>query len=242
MRAAVRGRLGTELVIDPQPHDHVFGAGPVGHDVRHLRQDVLVRIRAADALGELRQDLVRGGPPAVHDAVGQPTGPLPRRLERDRHYGGRHRRQQRVLQRECGQPQREARHQENPAMRFAGRRDDRTKPTAGTARFTTCPKTSGKFHEFCRAGSECRPCTPAPARRRSSRPTRPRCSLPPIGRSGLSSVPPTLPASPGAEDPPHRSVARPGAGRQEVTRTGGSCRHPLPACLAWERPRAACSR
>ena len=53
-------------------------------------------VGAADALGEVRQHLIRGGPPAVHDPVGQPPGPLARRLERDRHHRRRQRRQQRA--------------------------------------------------------------------------------------------------------------------------------------------------
>ena len=63
---------------DPQPHHDLLGAGPRRHDLRHLRQDVLAGIGAADPPGEVGQHLVRGGPPAVHDPVGQPPGPLVR--------------------------------------------------------------------------------------------------------------------------------------------------------------------
>ena len=53
-------------------------------------------VRAADAPGEVGQHLIRRGPPAVHDPVGQPPGPLAHRLERDRHHRGGQRRQQRA--------------------------------------------------------------------------------------------------------------------------------------------------
>ena len=81
---------------DPQPHHGPLGAGPRGHDLRHLRQDVLGRVGAADPLGEVGQHLVRRGPPAVHDPVGEPPRPLADRLERERHDRGRERRQQRA--------------------------------------------------------------------------------------------------------------------------------------------------
>src|SRR5262249_45662386 len=41
-------------------------------------------------------------------------------------------------------------------MRLAGRREARTKPTAGMARFTTFPKTSEKSHVVRRVGSRWR--------------------------------------------------------------------------------------
>ena len=58
---------------------------PSPEDPRHPRQHVLVRIRPSDALGELRQHLVRCRAFAVHEPVREPREPRACRLERDRH-------------------------------------------------------------------------------------------------------------------------------------------------------------
>ena len=52
---------------------------------------------AADAPGEPRQHLIRAGPLAIHQAVRQPPGPLPDRLERQRDHDGREGRQQQAV-------------------------------------------------------------------------------------------------------------------------------------------------
>ena len=60
------------------------------------------------------------------------------------------------LKTDPGQPQRQAATRNSQPTRLAGRRDARTKPTAGTARFATPPKTSEKSQSDRPAEPRCR--------------------------------------------------------------------------------------
>jgi hypothetical protein len=53
----------------------VAGSDSLGHDPRHVLQDVVVRVGLAHALGELRQDLVRRRALSVDGAIREAAGP-----------------------------------------------------------------------------------------------------------------------------------------------------------------------
>ena len=91
------GRDVAQLLVDHEPDVGPFGADALAQDPRHPRQHVLVGIRAADALGELRQHLVRCRALAVHDPVGEPRESCTRRLERERHHHRGHHGEERVV-------------------------------------------------------------------------------------------------------------------------------------------------
>ena len=79
---------GPELVPDVEPDDGIPGPHGVGEDPRHPGQDVLGRVRAADPIRELREDLVGRRATPVDDPIGDPTrqpddGPE-READRDR--------------------------------------------------------------------------------------------------------------------------------------------------------------
>ena len=78
--------LRAELGTHRQPHGGLGGPGPLGQDPGHAGQEVLRRYRPGHAGGELRQDLVGGGPPAVHQSVGQSLHPVLDRSEGQGHH------------------------------------------------------------------------------------------------------------------------------------------------------------
>ena len=78
-----------ELPTDAQPHPRHLRSGALAEDLRHARHDVLGRVRATDAGGELREDLVGVRTLAVDDAVGEAAGARADRLERQRQDDGR---------------------------------------------------------------------------------------------------------------------------------------------------------
>ena len=79
------GKLGAVL----QPHHRTVSAGTLGQDPGHPRERVLGGVGPPHPAGELAERLIRGGPLAEHQPVGQPLHPLPDRLERHRHHRGR---------------------------------------------------------------------------------------------------------------------------------------------------------
>ena len=88
-----RDPRGPELVPHVQPHDGLASADGVGEDLRHPGEDVLGGVGAADALGELREDLVGRRATPVDDPIGDPPGEPHHRPEqetdRDRARGSR---------------------------------------------------------------------------------------------------------------------------------------------------------
>ncbi len=68
---------------DAEPHPRRAGARGLAEDLRHPAEDVLGRVRLPDAFGELGQHLVRGRPPAVDDAIGDPAREPRHRPERE---------------------------------------------------------------------------------------------------------------------------------------------------------------
>ena len=76
---------GMQLGTDPEPHVGPDGAGCLAQDAGRARQHVLHRVRPGHPVGELRENLVRGGPLSVHEPVGEPPAPVPDRLEGDGH-------------------------------------------------------------------------------------------------------------------------------------------------------------
>jgi type IV secretory pathway VirB2 component (pilin) len=51
----------------------------------HARQDIVAGFGLSDALGELRENFVRSGPPPAHESVGDPLHQFADRLEPHRH-------------------------------------------------------------------------------------------------------------------------------------------------------------
>ena len=82
---------------DLEPDVRALGGGALGEDARHPRQQDVGRRRLRHALGELRQHLVRRGPLAVDEAVGEALHPLLHRLEGDGDDAGGDDRQPEVL-------------------------------------------------------------------------------------------------------------------------------------------------
>ena len=87
---ALRGPAGPggQLGAVFQPHHRTVGAGTLGQDPGHPREHVLGGVGPAHPPGELAERLIRGGPLAEHQPVGQPLHPFPDRLERHRHHRG----------------------------------------------------------------------------------------------------------------------------------------------------------
>ena len=56
---------------------------PAAMTSRHPRKHILARVGRRRSVGELREHLVRGRPPPVHNAVGEPARPTADRLERE---------------------------------------------------------------------------------------------------------------------------------------------------------------
>ena len=77
------GRLGSQLLPDPHPDICSRGAGALPQRTRHPREQLLVRVRLPDPLGELGEHLVRRGALAVDEPVGEALRPSPERLERE---------------------------------------------------------------------------------------------------------------------------------------------------------------
>ena len=63
------------------------GAG--GEELRHAGEHVVDRVRLADPLGKLREDLERGGSLAVHDPVGELPRAVPCGIEGEEEGDGR---------------------------------------------------------------------------------------------------------------------------------------------------------
>jgi len=82
------GGLAPKLAAHPKPHTRAGRTRPLGQDPRHAGKQVLVRVRAGHARGELGQDLVGCGALPVDQAVGEPLDPRSDRLEGHRHHPG----------------------------------------------------------------------------------------------------------------------------------------------------------
>lgn len=73
-----------EPVPDPEPHPHLARARALPHETRHPGEDVVDGVGLREAVGELRQHLVRRGAFPVHEPSGRsppsPAPPAPARL------------------------------------------------------------------------------------------------------------------------------------------------------------------
>lgn len=74
-------RGGSELCAGSKPDLHAGSPGPLGQDPRHSGKDIVDRVGVGEPVGELRKDLVRTGPFAVHEAVRHTVRPPADRLE-----------------------------------------------------------------------------------------------------------------------------------------------------------------
>ena len=73
-----------QLRADPEPHVGPDGAGRLAQDAGRARQHVLHRVGPGHPVGELRENLVRGGPLSVHEPVREPPAPVADGLKGDR--------------------------------------------------------------------------------------------------------------------------------------------------------------
>ena len=65
-----------QLGADPEPHVGSDSPGRLAQDAGRARQHILDRVGPGHPVGELRQNLVRRGPLAVDQAVGEPPAPV----------------------------------------------------------------------------------------------------------------------------------------------------------------------
>ena len=86
-----------QLGPDPDPGLGPDGPGGAGQDGHHLRDGFVVVQLAGHIVGNVGQHLVGRGPVAVHQAVGDPAGPLPGGLEEQGDRDGRGDRQPRAV-------------------------------------------------------------------------------------------------------------------------------------------------
>ena len=90
--AGTRHKLGAIF----QPHRRAVGTRAFSKDPGHPGKNVFGGVGTAHPPGELAQRLIRRGPLAEHQPVGQVLHPFPDRLEGHRHHRGRQYRQAQV--------------------------------------------------------------------------------------------------------------------------------------------------